>query len=152
MERHSLLFVELKTHGRLLSLKCSPDLLRTLIKILLPYFYSVFKGKIWLPSLPFWILACNLLMLYPKHSNRISSFTLIFPLGRNLWNPKSFFRTPKASSTWMDQFLNGYRLIPIRNCIILSIFFLSPNVSFTIQNTDFLGRMIRHKLNRLKQL
>ena len=35
---------------------------------------------------PFWIFACSLFRLYPMQSKRISSFTLVFPRSRNLWN------------------------------------------------------------------
>ena len=49
--------------------------------------YAVsFTGNRCFPVRSFWIFACSLLRLYPIHSNSISSFTLVFPRSRNLWN------------------------------------------------------------------
>ena len=50
--------------------------------------YAVsFTENRWLPVRSFCIFACSLLRLYPIHNKRISSFTLVFPRSRNLWNP-----------------------------------------------------------------
>lgn len=50
------------------------------------FFYALFTSNRWLPVRPFWILPCSLFRLYPKHNKRISSFTFVFPLSKNLWN------------------------------------------------------------------
>ena len=67
----------------------APDFWHTLINLyeLRRFPYAAFTGNRWLCVLSPCIFACSLFMLYPIQRSSISSFTLVFPLRRNLWKP-----------------------------------------------------------------
>ena len=68
--------------------------------------------------------------LNPRARNSSSIRTFVFPVVRNLRNPKSFFISPKAPSTWIERF--------IRNWIPLSLVMFSSDCARFSQKVSFI--------------